>query len=191
MRVYGNNKTTFVTKDGLISNGCGERLYSTEIDHGASIVGLGYGNKGRGFESYTDDTGFRTFIAGVAGTANNSNTNPCDYYGGYFVRAKIMGLYCKCKRTSSSLALGMDDDFITCYNSSDITITLPSSPYCGKIIKIVQVNSANVTIAASSAIIHSSQNSGNVQSSINVGGIGYITTLIYDGQYWHACSSSM
>lgn len=187
------NKSTNATESGLFSNACAETMFpaSTGINHGASVVGLGYGNKEKGFVLSTDDSMVRPFIAGVAGTSNNANADPCDSYGGFFIKAKIMGLYCKCKRTSSSLSLGMDDDFITCYNTSAITITLPSSAYCGKIIKVVQCNSADVTISASSAIIHSSQNSGNVQSSINVGGLGNMATLIYDGQYWHACSSSM
>lgn len=196
IEVYNSNSsaTTTVQSTGVSANGCGESVYppSLGLSHAASVVGLGYGNKTRGFVYNTDDSRIQPFIAGVAGTAINSATSdPCNSYGGWFAKAKIYGLYLKCRRTSASLALSDDDDFITCYNSSDITITLPSAPYCGKILKIVQVNNAKVTVAASSDIIHSSQNNGTAQSSVVIGGLGRIAELIYDGQLWHMAVQSM
>lgn len=196
IEVYNSNtyKTTTVQSKGVSANGCGETVYpaSLGVSHAASVVGLGYGNKTKGLVYNTDDTRVQPFIAGVAGTAINSATSdPCNSYGGWFAKAKIYGLYLKCRRVSASSVLSEDDDFITCYNGSDITITLPSAPYCGKILKIVQVNAAKVTVAASSDIIHSSQNNGTSQSSVVIGGLGRIAELIYDGQLWHMAVQSM
>ena len=95
-----------------------------------------------------------------------------------------------CIRVTSSVTLTNENDFITCYNAANITVKLPSDPYCGKIIKIVQVTVNTVNIMANSAIIYSStvQNPTNV---VSVGGRGKMATLIYDGEYWHISASDM
>lgn len=186
-----DSKVSRLGSGGIYSNACGETLSKNlEIKHAASIVGLGEGDMVKGEEEYTDDTGFHSFIAGVAGRATNSNSNPCETYGGYFIKAKIRGLYLSCIRVTSSVTLTNETDFITCYNAANITVKLPSDPYCGKIIKIVQVTTNTVNIVANSDIIYSS----TVQNAVNalpVGGRGKMATLIYDGEYWHMSASDM
>lgn len=185
-----DSKVSRLDSGGIYSNACGEAL-SKEwgIEHAASIVGLGEGDIVKK-EEYTDDTAFHSFIAGVAGRASNSNSNPCETYGGYFIKAKIRGLYLRCIRVTSSVTLTDTDDFIVCNNNANITVALPSDPYCGKIIKIVQVTANTVTITANSDIIHSS-NVLNPVTAIPVGGSGKMATLIFDGEFWHISASDM
>lgn len=185
-----DSKVSRLDSGGIYSNACGEVLSKDLIEHAASIVGLGEGDMVKKEEEYTDDTAFRSFIAGVAGRASNSNSNPCETYGGYFIKAKIHGLYLRCVRVTSSVTLTDTVDFIICNNNADITVILPSDPYCGKIIKIVQVTANTVIITANSAIIHSS-NVLNPVTSIQVGGRGKMATLIFDGEFWHISASDM
>ena len=184
-----DSKVSRLDSRGIYSNACGETLYENWEKHAASIVGLGEGDMVKKEES-TDDTVIRSFIAGVAGRATNSNSNPCETYGGYFIKAKIHGLYLNCIRVTASVTLTNENDFITCYNAADTMVILPSDPYCGKIIKIVLVTIYTVNIVANSAIIYSStvQNPTNV---VSVGGRGKMATLIYDGEFWHISASDM
>ena len=184
-----------VTGDGLFGNYPGQNVYdaSTGIDARATVVGLGYGNKAAGFDTYSDDTGVRDFSAGVAVVASNNNGNPCDTWGGYFVRAKIRGLYVKALRVSSTTSIGKDDDVISCYNATgSINVSLPSNPSCGKEIKVIQVNSSEVNVTCpDGAKIHYAGNNGNAVSSLDVGGLGHVMFLFWDGQYWHATRTSV
>lgn len=188
---YFNSKVSRLDSGGIYSNACGEVLSENwEIKHAASIVGLGEGDMVKGEEKSTDDTVIHSFIAGVAGRATNSNSNPCETYGGYFIKAKIHGLYLNCIRVTTSVTLTNENDFITCHNAANIMVVLPSDPYCGKIIKIVQVTTNAVNIVANSVIIYSS----TVQNPVNavpVGGRGKMATLIYDGEYWYISASDM
>lgn len=183
-----------VTGDGLFGNYPGQKIYeaATGIDARATVVGLGYGNKAAGFDIHSDDTDLRDFIAGVAGVASNNNGNPCDTWGGYFVRAKIRGLYVKALQVSSTASIGKDDDVIACYNTTEsINVSLPSKPSCGKEIKVIQVNSSGVNVTCpDGAKIHYAGNNGNAVSSLEVGGLGHVMFLFWDGQYWHATRTS-
>ena len=156
-------------------------------------MGLGYGNKAAGFDTYSDDRGVRNFIAGVAGDASNNNDNPCDTWGGYFVRAKIRGLYVKALQVSSTTSIGKDDDVIACYNTAgSINVSLPSNPSCGKEIKVIQVYSSDVNVTCpDGAKIYHAGNNGDAVSSLKVGGLGYVMFLFWDGQYWHATRTSV
>ena len=179
-----------VTGDGLYGNYPGRLIYPSSfgVNARATVVGLGYGNQEGGFDLYSDDRSVRDFIAGVAGVASNDNGNPCDTWGGYFVRAKIRGLYVKALQVSSTTSIGKDDDVIACYNKTDsINVSLPSNPSCGKEIKIIQVNTPAVNVTCpDGAKIHYAGNLGNAVSSLEVGGLGYVMFLFWDGQYWHA-----
>lgn len=102
-------------------------------------------------------------------------------YGGYFNKLKANGLYVGCRRISSSTTLTKTDVFISCYNSSDITVTLPSNPYAGQMLMVRRNNSAAVTANGNGKLI---MNTGT-SSSISVGqSQGDIGLFVYDGQYW-------
>lgn len=183
-----------VTPDGIYGNNPGKTIYSTAsgVYAKAAVLGLGYGNKAAGPDTYSDDSGVRDFIAGVAGLASNNNGRPCDTWGGYFEQAKIKGLYVKAVRVSTSSSISKDDDVIACYNTSGtINVSLPSNPSCGKEIKIIQVNSSGVIVTCpDGAKIHYTSDDGNAVSSLSVGGLGHVMFLFWDGQYWHATKTS-
>lgn len=194
LEVYNSSGKIVVTGDGLYGDYPGQAVYAPSYgpDATAAVVGLGYGNKEAGYDAYSDDRNLRKFIAGVAGLASNSNGNPCDTWGGYFVRAKIRGLYVKALQVSSTTSIGADDDVIACYNKTGpINVSLPSNPSCGKEIKIIQVNSSDVNVTCpDGAKIHYAGNNGNAVSSLGVGGLGHVMFLFWDGQYWHATRTS-
>lgn len=181
-----------VTGDGIFGNYPGQYVYPVEtgIYARATIVGLGYANQSKDVGEVTDDTNVKRFIAGVAGVASNSSGHPCDTWGGYFVRAKIMGLYVRAIRVLNSFSIGKDDDVIACYNSGEIFVSLPSNPSCGKEIKIIQVNSADVIVTCpDGAKILYAGNIGGVLS-LAVGGSEHVMFLFWDGQFWHATRTS-
>lgn len=183
-----------VTGDGIFGNYPGQDVYSVSggVFTRATVVGLGYGNMPADIlEINTDDAILRRFIAGVAGVAYNSSGHPCDTWGGYFVKAKIMGLYVKAVRVESNSSIGGDDDVISCYNAEEINVSLPSKPSCGKEIKIIQVNSAAVNVTCpDGAKIHYAGNNGTAVSSLAVGGLGHVMFLFWDGNRWHATRTS-
>ena len=177
-------KSSWVDSYGVVSNACDSSIYpgSSGIDHSVSIAGLGYKDKSKGFDLSTDDTYVRSFVAGVAGTSSNSASNPCDTFGGYFVKLKALGLYLKARRVSASVSLSSTDDIITCYNTeNDISVTLPNSPMCGKVVIVVQINTSGVTVASADKEIRVA---GQNSTSITVGGAGKMAILLFDGQLW-------
>jgi len=101
-------------------------------------------------------------------------------YGGYFNKLKANGLYIGCRVISSSTTLTKTDVFVSCYNTSEITISMPANPYTGEVIMIRRNNSNVVANGNGKSILNTS-----VLSSINVGeGQGDIGLFIYDGSYW-------
>lgn len=110
--------------------------------------------------------------------SNNSEENSAIYIGGGFitgfaVNTKIID------DTATSYTVGKDDCYLSCYNTSSLSVTLPapSSMEVGKVIYVRRVNSAITLIGK----IHAN----GVVSSIGVGaGIGDTAVLVNDGQYW-------
>ena len=180
-----NSQTSesWVDSHGVGSNACDSSIYpdSFVIDHSVSVAGLGYRNKSRGSELSTDDTNTRSFVAGVAGTASNSASNPCDTFGGYFEKLKALGLYLRARRVSASASLSSTDDIITCYNTENISVTLPNSPMCGKVVIVVQINSHEVTVVSADKEIRVADQN---LTSTTIGGAGKMAILLFDGQLW-------
>lgn len=185
-----SGKSSWVDSNGVGSNSCNSSIYPATmgvINH-ASVAGLGYRDKNRGYEFSTDDSSLREFVAGVAGMASNGANNPCDTFGGYFDMAKIKGLYLKARRivpaNGETVLITGSDDIITCYNTSGSAfVQLPNNPMCGKVITIIQVNASTITVTAVDKEI---VNEGQKKSSLALTGAGYMGIFIFDGQYWHA-----
>lgn len=176
--------SSWVDGFGVASNACNSSIYpgSSGVNHSVSIAGLGYKNKSKGSDFSIDDSITRSFVAGVAGIASNNASDPCDSFGGYFVQLKALGLYLRARQVTSSESLSSTDDIITCYNvRSDISVTLPNSPMCGKIVIVVQMNSNGVTVTSSGKEIRVA---GQNSTSTTVGGAGKMAILLFDGQLW-------
>lgn len=179
-----SNGESWVDSHGVGSNACDSSIYpgSFAIDDSVSVAGLGYRNKSREAELSTDDTNIRNFVAGVAGIASNNASNPCDTFGGYFVKLKALGLYLKARRVSASTLLSSTDDIITCYNTeNDISVTLPNSPMCGKVVIVVQINAHEVTVVSEDKKIRVADQN---LTSTTIGGAGKMAILLFDGQLW-------
>ena len=178
-----SNGESWVDSHGVGSNVCDSSIYnSLGIDDSVSVAGLGHRNKSRKGEFSTDDTDIRNFVAGVAGIASNNASNPCDTFGGYFVKLKALGLYLKARRVSASTSLSSTDDIITCYNiENDISVTLPNSPMCGKVVIVVQMNAHEVTVVSEDKKIRVADQN---LTSTTIGGAGKMAILLFDGQLW-------
>ena len=91
----------------------------------------------------------------------------------------ISGLSIKIRRTAINETLSMNDVYIACYNSSNISLSLPAIPEPGKIYFIRRCSSGGVTISGNG---HSILQSNSVTSSIIQGTTSVM--LVWDGQIW-------
>lgn len=172
-----SNSATIVSNSGIFANTAGQGIFpaATGISARASIVGLGWGNVTK--DTYAD----RNFVAGVYGSASNSGSAPA--FGGYFDLLRANGLYIAVRRISTGTTLNKYDCYVSCYNPSDITVYLPSSPYTGQVIYIRQMNPNGIMINGNGISIHT--NGDTVVWTWNRAGRGDTTMLIYDGQFWN------
>ena len=172
-----SNSATIVSNSGIFANTAGQGIFpaATGISARASIVGLGWGNVTK--DTYAD----RNFVAGVYGSSSNSGSAPA--FGGYFDLLRANGLYIAVRRISTGTTLNKYDCYVSCYNTSDITVYLPSSPYTGQVIYIRQMNANGIMINGNGISIHTDGNT--VVWTWNRAVRGDTTMLIYDGQYWN------
>ena len=95
----------------------------------------------------------------------------------------ISGLAVRSRRVSTSVTLNQADVYISCYNSSVITIYLPSMPEEGKIVIIKRMNSASITFNGNGKIIEWGVGQGSSKAAD--GGVGDTHVFIWDGQFWN------
>lgn len=94
----------------------------------------------------------------------------------------ISGLAIRARQVSTSTYLTHADVYVSCYNTSSISIYLPSNPVVGKILFVRRVNTAAITLNGNGKIIQWGDGSGSTKSAGQ--GVGDTAVLIYDGQYW-------
>lgn len=170
-----------ISKNGVFSNAAKESIYSSAlgIDHAVSVAGLGYGNVAK--DEYLDTS----FLAGVAGVASNSNSNPAPSFGGYFDKLMVNGLYLKIKQITSNYNMLSTDVCLSCYNVAVITITLPVSPYKGQTVYITQMNASGITInSGSSNIFYQGSFTGTSSTTTTSTERSNTFKLTWDGQFW-------
>ena len=90
------------------------------------------------------------------------------------------GLAFKTRQTKTSVTLTNSDVFVSCYNTSAITINMPSNPTVGKVLFIADINGGGITLNGNGKSIYTDRTYSSVPSS----GRGQISLMIYDGQYW-------
>jgi hypothetical protein len=168
----------YVSAQGIYANRAGINAVSPEsgLIIKSAIAGIGYGSLRK--DAYNGNN----IICGVYGHAGNSSSNPAPSYGGYFNKLKANGLYLNCRRISSSVTLTQNDVIISLYNTSTITINLPSSTYQGQIILLRLNNNSEISISGNGKSILRCD--GAVLTSVTVGTRGELIFLIWDGQYW-------
>lgn len=181
-RVEARNVTdgdvAYLSSQGIFANRAGiNALPATSgVDMKAAIAGLGFGKMDKSM------WGSEWGIVGVYGTASNSSANPAPAYGGYFNVLQANGLFISAKRITTDTTLTKTDVFVSCYNSNDITVTLPKDPYIGQYIQIRKMNDVGVYISGNGKNLHGNGNLGGGTPAKGVN--GDVTFLIWDGQYW-------
>lgn len=98
------------------------------------------------------------------------------------VSGVIAGLALKAKQISAGYTLTKEDVYVSCYNTSTITVYLPANPQTGKTVFVHRVNAANVTVNGNGKLISWGVGTGSTRG---VGdGSGDTAVVVYDGQYW-------
>lgn len=94
----------------------------------------------------------------------------------------IAGMAIRTRQISSGTTLTNADVFVSCYNTSAITVYLPSNPQTGKVVFIKRVNSAGITINGNGKSIYWQGTSASSRSHGD--DIGDTDMFVFDGQYW-------
>ena len=149
----------------------------------------GFDFLGRFSDTYTDTyshlypkTGVIINVTG--GSKNNALDVTGDILlnGNMSLQGAIDGLSVRTRQISTTTYLTSEDVYVSCYNSTSITVYLPSSPVIGKVIFIRTINAAAVTINGNGKTINWGTGTG---ASRGVGdGVGDTVMLVYDGQFW-------
>lgn len=95
--------------------------------------------------AYKTNIGLYAEASGVPTTGTDSNPD----YGNhaiYIKKGDICGFRLRARRITASTTLSLMDSIIFCLNTSDITLTLPSSPEDGQLYLIRKVNLGNILI---------------------------------------------
>mgnify|MGYP000853799664 CR=1 FL=1 len=130
-----------------------------------------------------------TIRKGWQGTASERSVN-IELYDDQYLEMRMKGsvisnLALKPRIIIGSTSVWLDhwDVFVTCYNSANINVYLPSSPSLGAIKFIRRMNASNVTVMGNGKQI--SHGNGSISSSISAGaGRGDTAVFFWDGQYW-------
>lgn len=174
----GDNSYTEVTTEGIFSNGSNINSIPSVSGRNAAVTIAALLQKRVGGSS-----GANSINAAVYGwdSSSDSDASYSEGYGGYFNKLRANGMFVGCRQITSGVTLSETDVLVSCYNTSAISVQLPSNPYAGQVIFIRRNNSATVTVYGN---VKSILNTGTV-SSISVGeGQGDEGVFKYDGQYW-------
>ena len=110
-----------------------------------------------------------------------STTNATTNIALHISHGMMSGLKTYTRQISSTTYLNDLDHTVSCYNTSDITVYLPSNPEMGRQIFIVRINSYKVTVNGNGKLI---LQGGDKVSSIPMNHNGEVDYFHYDGQYW-------
>lgn len=179
MRVNdASGRVSKIDKEGILSNAAMKQVLSvvTGIVAKASVAGLGFGDVPK-------DVLNRNFLAGVFGSASNSNANPAETFGGVFFGLKSFGLHLNVEvvdQADTSHTVGDFEDYISCYNTAAATIYLPATKNVGRLIYVKRIND-NITVNGNGTDILPLTASATVSISE-----GDCWMFLFDGSYWMA-----
>ncbi|GAB3667677.1 hypothetical protein GCM10028791_43320 [Echinicola sediminis] len=167
-----SGRISYTSAGGMFSNSGSVPFISAAggSETNASVAGLL-------FDRNSDPAGISAAVAGLDGTSSgNSNS-----YGGWFNSIRFGGVHIAVRSETSNYTISKGDGIISCYNTSDITVTLPSTPQKGATYLIRRNNASGVLIASGSANII---DNGPPLSSIAVPAQGDMVRITWDGSYW-------
>lgn len=172
----------FISTDGYIKGGYG-------IDSGMATLGasvpLWLENKTRGV-----DTNYGIHID-VSGASVAQSSGPGAPITGYvempynniaisIVSGCIAGFAVKVRHVKESTDLDPQDVWVSCYNTSVITLTLPPNPNVGKVVFIKLMKNVDVNVSGNGKqIVFDGASASNA-----IGKWGRIGMYVYDGQCW-------
>lgn len=131
------------------------------------------------FESWRDDDLFGYNIGLVIDVRGGQQNEAIRIENGY-----VSGLAYKTLRVSASTAIDHSVMYVSCYNTSEITITLPAvvpGGAKGSFVIVRRNNSANVKVNGNGAQIL--RKSTSLETSVGEG-LGDAAMFLWDGQYW-------
>lgn len=135
--------------------------------------------------AYKTNIGLYAEASGVPTTGTDSNPD----YGNhaiYIKKGDICGFRLRARRITASTTLSLMDSIIFCLNTSDITLTLPSSPEDGQLYLIRKVNLGNILIRGT---IQRDYGSGTVNEVQITNRSLYI--VMYNKSYGHWTTNSI
>jgi hypothetical protein len=177
--VGGSVNGMSLSNDFIVFNQSGRQaVIGTVSDTGFDLLGRFRDTTSK---PYSTKTGVIIDISG--GSKNNALDVTGDILlnGNMSLKGAIDGLSVRTRQISTTTYLTSEDVYVSCYNSTSITVYLPSSPVIGKVIFIRTINTT-VTINGNGKTINWGTGTG---ASRGVGdGIGDTAMLVYDGQFW-------
>ena len=176
---------SYISPLGIFSNSARQHAFSaggsiSPYSYGA-IVGLGFRDV---VNTDVDDSPnlFSAGVIGVDGYMPDKGNAP--FYGGHFHMMKAKGFCLDCIRIFSNTTLTRYNSFVSCHNTTDISVTMPPKPYAGQIVYVRQNNPQNITLQTSDGI-HFLSAYGN-SATFLLSTRQLLVSFIYDGQYWLA-----
>ena len=131
------------------------------------------------FESWRDDNLFGYNIGLLIDVRGGQQNEAIRIENGY-----VSGLAYKTLRVNASTTIDHSVMYVSCYNTSEITITLPavmSGGAEGNFVIVRRNNSANVKVNGNGAQIL--RGSASLETSVGEG-LGDAALFLWDGQYW-------
>lgn len=131
------------------------------------------------FESWRDDNMFGYNIGLLIDVRGGQQNEAIRIENGY-----VSGLAYKTLRISASTTIDHSVMYVSCYNTSEITITLPAvvpGGAEGNFVIVRRNNSANVKVNGNGARIL--RGSASLETSVGEG-LGDAAMFLWDGQYW-------
>lgn len=131
------------------------------------------------FESWRDDNLFGYNIGLLIDVRGGQQNEAIRIENGY-----VSGLAYKTLRVSASTTIDHSVMYVSCYNTSEITITLPAvvpGGAEGNFVIVRRNNSANVKVNGNGAQIL--RGSASLETSVGEG-LGDAALFLWDGQYW-------
>lgn len=195
----GSQQNVTLSKDsGLyMSNSAGKNLRASA--EGISLSALT--NQGFQLPSYEDYWGWGTIYgaaaalftgqgtqlggytsvgiaAAISALCTQGSLSGVDVFDAYFAKLKGGSVsYGRANMQQTDLYLANDCSFVTCTNTENRNLFLPSSPLDGQMIIVNQVNSANVAVQGNGRKIVDNED----VDTVNVGGARRVAIFLYHG----------
>jgi hypothetical protein len=125
-------------------------------------------------------------VAAYFGRADEGTGSDAPAFGGYFHALMAVGLHLQplvVNNSATPIQLTREHSWVSCYNTTAVTINLPSMPNLGQQIICKKNGTGNMIIDAgpSKQILRNT-----AARTLNITETGRAVTLLWDGNYWNA-----